>query len=282
MVDDIRPSDNRTCPKTLPDFILIGAARSGTTWIAKNLEQHPEIFIPRKKELHFFDSPTPVGLEFYESYFREVGSASAIGEATPAYLHVEPAAARIKETLPDVKLLVCLRNPVDRLYSRYWNARGRFLENTGLSFEEKLEQKPSFIAEGFYVDHLRRYLELFPREQLLILLFDDLKDDPASFMASMYRFIGVSDDYYSELLRQQINAAADQKLVVRSRSMFWLGKVLRRFRWHKIARQLELRNSAKLPSMSSDTRRWLIDVYRDKNRQLGELIDRDLSHWNST
>ena len=63
----------------LPDFILIGAARAGTTWISKNLGEHPEIFIPRKKELHFFDSQYPKGLEFYESFFRNVGTASAIG-----------------------------------------------------------------------------------------------------------------------------------------------------------------------------------------------------------
>ena len=266
----------------LPDFILIGAARAGTTWISKNLGEHPEIFIPRKKELHFFDSQYPKGLEFYESFFRNVGTASAIGEATPAYLHVEPVAARIKEHLSDVKLIVSLRNPIDRLYSRYWNARGHYSENKGLSFEEKLKQKPAFIAEGFYVDHLRRYLDLFPREQFLILLFDDLIADPAKFMARMYRYIGVSDDFASLLLGHQMNASADQKLVVKSRSLFWAGKALRRVGCHNVARRLELKNVAKLPSMSSNTKGWLNDVYRDKNRQLEELIDRDLSHWSAT
>lgn len=270
-----------TDPKTMPDFLVIGAARSGTSWIAKNLGMHPEIFIPRKKELHFFDRHYSEGLEFYRAFFHDVGSASAIGEATPAYLHFEPAAARIKKHLPDVKLIVSLRNPVDRLYSRYNNARGRFSENENLSFEEKLQQKPALIDEGFYIHHLTRYLELFPREQLLILLFDDLKSDPVNFLAEMYRFIGVSDDFSSALLEHQINAASSQKLAVKSRSVYWAGKVLRRARLHDIARRLESKNSAKLPSMSSDMRQRLIDVYRDKNKQLEELIDRDLSHWNT-
>jgi len=264
----------------LPNFLVIGAARSGTTWISKNLELHPEIYIPRKKELHFFDSQYSKGVSYYESYFSDVDSATAIGEATPAYLHDEPAAARIREHLPDVKMIASLRNPVDRLYSRYWNARGRFSENEGLSFEDKIAQKPALITEGFYVDHLRRYLDLFPREQFLILLFDDLISDPLNFMVQMCRFLGISEDYSSELLEHQINAAAGQKLLVNSRPIFWIEKALRRMHLYDFAQRLGRDNSAKLPPMAPDTRHRLVEVYRDKNKQLEDLIGRDLGHWN--
>jgi len=268
-------------PGMLPNFILIGAPRAGTTWIAKNLESHPEIFFPRKKEIHFFDYQYDKGLDFYESFFAASGPEPAIGEATPAYLHFEPAAERIKSTLPDAKLIVSLRNPIDRLYSRYWNSQGNYSENTGLSFEEKIEQKPIFIEEGFYIDHIRRYLDLFPRDQLLILLFDDLKSDPKEFMASIYRFVGVNDDYVPELLRHEINAAAKQKLVVKSRTLYWWGNLLRRLGFHDTALRIEQKNSAKLPPMVVETRQRLIETYREKNEQLAQLIGRDLSHWNS-
>jgi hypothetical protein len=263
----------------LPNFLIIGAARSGTTWISKNLELHPEIYIPRKKELHFFDSKYSKGMSYYESFFNDVDSATAVGEATPAYLHVECAAARIREHLPDVKMIVSLRNPVDRLYSRYWNARGRFSENEGLSFEEKIAQKPALIEEGFYVDHLRRYLDLFPREQLLILLFDDLVTDPSSFLVQMYRFLGVSEDYSSELLDHRINAGAAQKLLVNSRPVYWFEKAFRRMHMYGFAQRLGRENSAKLPAMASETRHKLVETYRDKNKQLEDIIERDLSHW---
>jgi hypothetical protein len=277
-----KPDDTHGAhPRTLPDFLVIGAARSGTTWIAKNLDSHPDIFIPREKELHFFDYQYSKGLDFYASFYRNMGSATAIGEATPAYLHFEPAAARIRKHLPDANMIASLRNPVDRLYSRYWNARGRFLDNKHLSFEEKLTQKPELIEEGFYVDHLQRFLKLFPREQFLILLFDELVADPATFMAEIYRFIGVSDNHSATLLEHKINAAADQKLLVKSRPIYWAERALRRVGLHYIAQRLEPRNSADLPPMSPDTRRWLIDVYREKNNQLEDLIGKDLSHWNA-
>ena len=263
-----------------PDFIVIGAARSGTTWIAKNLGSHPEVYVPFKKELHFFDNHYEEGWSFYENFFKDCGGARAIGEATPAYLHKTIAAGRIKEHLPNAKLVVSLRNPIDRLYSRYWKSRGRFEENKELSFEDKIEQKPEFITEGFYIDHLRRYLELFPREQLLALLFDDLSDDPAGFMRSIYEFIGVASDYQSELVSHQINAGAAQKLVVRSRSAFWAGKVLRYAGMHSAARRLEEKNAASLPQMNVATRSRLVEVYREKNTELAELIDRSLDHWN--
>src|SRR5690606_33439746 len=119
----------------LPTFLVIGAARSGSTWISRNLARHPDVFIPKEKELHFFDQRYEEGIEAYRAYVRAATAEKAIGEATPAYLHTPAAAARIRAHLPDVKLIACLRDPIDRLYSRYWNARGRFEHNKEVSFE---------------------------------------------------------------------------------------------------------------------------------------------------
>ena len=112
----------------LPTFLVIGAPRSGTTWIARNLREHPEICLSKKKELHFFDRDENYerGIAYYESFFTRCSEQQhAIGEATPDYIHVPVAAKRIKEHLPHAKLIVSLRNPRDRVYSRDWNARGK-------------------------------------------------------------------------------------------------------------------------------------------------------------
>lgn len=266
----------------LPNFLVIGAARSGTTWIAKNLSLHPEIFIPARKELHFFDAQYERGIEFYRECFRGAESKPAVGEATPAYLHVEAAAERIKQHLPDVKLIACLRDPVDRLYSRYWNARGRFAHNRHLTFEEKLKEKPEFISEGFYCEHLARFLRLWPRERVLLLLYDDLVADPQRFLQTIYRFLEVDEHFVSDLAEQKINAAAAQKLTVKSPAAYWLGKLLRRAGQHSLAHKLETSNAGALPALPSSTRKWLIETYySDKNQQLARLLGRDLSHWNS-
>jgi hypothetical protein len=264
----------------LPNFLVIGAPRAGTTWIAKNLSEHPSVFVPFKKEIHFFDSHYDRGQAFYESFFDDAGQAEAVGEATPAYLHKPEVAERLHAMLPNARLIVSLRNPVERVYSRYWKSRGRYSENENLTFEEKLASKPLFIEEGFYIDHLERYLALFPREQMLFLFFDDLKSNPERFMADIYRFIGVDETFKSALVDHQINAGAGQKLLVRSQAAFWTGRACRYIGLHGLAQWLEKSNAAELPPMAESTRRKLIETYSEKNRRLAELTGRDLSHWN--
>jgi len=265
----------------LPTFLVIGAARSGSTWISRNLARHPDVFIPKEKELHFFDQRYEEGIEAYRAYFRAATAEKAIGEATPAYLHTPAAAARIRAHLPDVKLIACLRDPIDRLYSRYWNARGRFEHNKEVSFERKIEEKPELIREGYYAEHLARFYELFPREQLLILLYDDLVSDPRAFLKRIYRFIGVDESFSSDLADHRINAGASQKLTVKSQSVYWLGKALRRLGRHRLAMHIERVNSGRLPRLPSSIRAMLLEKhYRERNEQLAALLGVDLSHWN--
>lgn len=268
----------------LPNFLIIGAARSGSTWIAKNLGLHPEIYIPVQKELHFFDRDYDRGLAHYEAFFdgRAAAAARAVGEATPAYLHHERAAARIRRHLPEARLVVCLRDPAERLYSRYWNARGRFAHNRGLSFEQKLEQKPELIREGFYAEHLSRFLAHWPRDQLLVLLYDDLRNAPHEFLKTIYSFLDVDTSFVSAIAEHKVNAAAAQKRTVKSRSVYWLGKALGRTGLHGVASRLERRNAGRIPPLPARTRRWLIETYYgERNEALAELLGRDLSHWNS-
>ena len=150
----------------LPTFLIIGAPRAGTSWLSKNLSLHPDIYIPHVKEVHYFDRYYDKGQTFYEEFFDKSCGEKAIGEATPAYLFKENIPELIKKDLGDVKLIVSLRNPVDRLYSRYLMSKGSYEENKTLSFEEKIQAKPSFIGEGFYYDHLIRYYKHFNKKNI--------------------------------------------------------------------------------------------------------------------
>src|SRR5690606_25754665 len=146
---------------------------------------------------------------------------------------------------------------------------GRFSHNKGVPFERKIDEKPEFIAEGYYVEHLARFYELFPREQLLVLLYDDLVADPRGLLARIYRYLGVDEGFSSDLADHKINAGASQRLTVKSRPLYWAGKALGRLGRHGLAMRIEKANAGKLPSLPPSTRAWLLDkYYRERNEQL--------------
>ncbi|MBA4318316.1 MAG: heparan sulfate glucosamine 3-O-sulfotransferase, partial [Flavobacterium sp.] len=139
----------------LPNFLIIGAARCATTWISENLSQHPDIFIPPLKELHFFDTHYEKGIAYYESYF-DNRSEKAVGEATPAYLYFPNISSLIQQHLPNVKLIASIRNPVDRAFSHYLYLKAKAkigdIDSDMISFEDKLKVTNRLIEEGFYYD----------------------------------------------------------------------------------------------------------------------------------
>ncbi|MCI0625676.1 MAG: sulfotransferase domain-containing protein [Acidobacteria bacterium] len=268
----------------LPNFLIIGAPRSGTTWIERNLREHPDVYMPDKKELHFFDKHYNKGLDFYEAFFAGWNGQKAVGEATPDYLHgsysERDIPVLIQSHLPHAKLIASLRNPVERAYSRYWNAKAKYEHNANLTFEEKLREKPEFIEEGLYVDQLQRYYARFPRRQILILLLDDLVADPKRFMRRIYEFLDIDPAFESGLEYARINTAAGKKNLAKSQALWLVDRALLRLKLSGLAERLRSWNSLDQPPMDPSTKRMLIDIYRPKNLQLQDMIGRDLCSWN--
>jgi hypothetical protein len=268
----------------LPNFVVIGAPRSGTSWIHQNLIRHPDIFVPKIKEVHFFDKNYERGMQYYESNFADWRNQSAVGETTPAYLHGEYSTqdipALMKRHLPDAKLIACLRNPTERAYSRYWNSKAKYKRNAGLTFEQKLAEKPEFVAEGFYYDQLDRFLKVFDRKQMLITLYDDLRDHPIDFMRGIYGFLDVDSSFDAKLDGIRVNAAAGKKQLAKSSILWNTSKLLAHLGMRSTAERLRMDNSVEIPDMDPRTHDYLVGVYAEQNRQLGQLIGRNLSHWN--
>ncbi|MGH7814707.1 MAG: sulfotransferase domain-containing protein [Candidatus Binataceae bacterium] len=194
----------------LPDFIIAGAPRSGTTWLYRLLDRHPEIYLakPVKPEPKFFlvDEMYARGIEYYAAnWFSDLGSAKIAGEKTTNYLESPAAAARIRKHLPDVKLIFILREPAARAYSNYlWSKmNGREQEDfpTALAWEERREKslpqalrfvRPhAYYSRGLYADLLGRYFDLFSREQILCLRYEDIASRPQELAARLHRFLGV-------------------------------------------------------------------------------------------
>lgn len=269
----------------LPNFLIIGASRCGTTWMANNIKLHPQIYMPPKKELHFFDADFDKGWDYYAGFFPE-GKCSkfkAIGEATPAYLYMPQVPQLIKSRLPDVKMIVSLRNPIDRAYSHYWNLYAAAPEghvNKRLTFEEKLDFTPRLIDEGFYDEKLSNYYKLFPKENIFVVIFEEMMKDQQRHYRKIYDFLGVDSTIAPLLLDVRINSAASK--LGRSKTLDFAYKAFYKLvRIPSISRRIDDINAKKLPEMSAETREGLRQKFTPNVANLERMLDKDLSVWHN-
>jgi hypothetical protein len=180
----------------LPDFVVIGAQKSGTTFFYHLLTQHPYVEPAAFKEPHFFDIVFDLGVEWYRQCFPaprwEDGRRTITGEASPGYLFHPHAPERMARVIPQARLIALLRNPVDRTYSGYhWRIK---MGQETRTFEETIEAgfddpDDKHLSRGIYVDHLLRWSEFFPREQMLVLKSEDFFDDPNQTLETVFSFL---------------------------------------------------------------------------------------------
>ena len=204
-----------------PDFLIIGAQKAGTTSLYAYLTQHPQILSAKEKEVHFFDLNFDRGTAWYESQFEIASSAqnlnhrSISGEATPYYLFHPCVPQRVYNYLPQVKLIVLLRNPMVRAISHYHHEVRLGFEQ--LSIEQAIEQEStrlqgevekllsddnyysynhqhySYLSRGIYIEQLKVWMSLFPKEQFLILSAEDLYSNPAAIFKQVLEFLNLPD-----------------------------------------------------------------------------------------
>lgn len=266
-----------------PNFLIVGAAKAGTTSLAAYLAQHPAVYIPPEKELHFFDRDQVYakGWAWYTGRFAAAGDALALGEATPTYMAHERVALRMARHLPDVRLISILRNPIDRAYSYYWHLRAFGAERR--SFEESLadpetERRVGYLARGRYAEQIRVLHRYYPADKLHVALFDDLVSDPARTFSDVCRWLGV-DPTVPVALGQNFNPRfrlrSPMILRLTDRTRLWR-------RWPALAHGLLRLNRVPISTepMNARTRTRLIEEFAPANAELAALIGRDLSAWN--
>lgn len=198
----------------LPTFILAGAPKAGTTSLWHYIKSHPQVGMGFLKEPMFFTQASGnskkmsekmppfsgnyrLGMTWYESLFQDCQPGQAIGEASGLYFTEPDAPGLIRQHLPDVKIVFLLRDPVDRVYSHYWE--NKKLQFPLPDFRQMLIDKHPAMERYIYVSsyqlHLERYLGVFPREQLTVIFYDDLRDRPKEVLREVYTAIGVDPDY---------------------------------------------------------------------------------------
>lgn len=282
----------------LPNLICVGAQKAATTTIYRMLRQHSQIFVPEKKELHFFDMDMyqKHGLDFYANFFVGGEQYPIRVEFTPAYLYYQEVAGRIcKDVGRDTKILIMLRKPIDRAVSQYRMVHGKGFERLSLreAFEkegerllegERAKRRFSYFDRGLYYKQVKRYMERFPATK--VILFEDLVEQPDNTMRDLYQFMGVD---YEKIGLVRSNVSHQPKWIFLNRMVNNTIKPLIkklpsriRPRLRKMNRQIEENNrSEKKLNIGIDDKffRILYDYYIEDIEKLEKLIDRDLSAW---
>ena len=193
---------------TGPDFIGIGAQKAATTWIYDILKDHPDVVLSEQKEIDFFSRWFDHGYQWYEEMLGRESADKLSGELSPSYLNEPAVPERVAAYVPGVKIIASLREPVSRAISNHKHeVRTGHLSGDDLSFERGLLNNPSYFDQGRYATHLSRWLEHFPREQMLILLHDDIVADPTAIARQIYAFLGIDEAFESAALHEQSNVA---------------------------------------------------------------------------
>lgn len=278
---------------TLPNFIGIGASKCGTTWLHELLSQHPEIYMPTKrKEINYFnfDDHFEQGQEWYESFFPEAefaGKYQAIGEFTPRYLDNSGKCAQRIASMPSVnKLILMIRNPVDRAYSQYCHSvkagHGR------KTFEDFLEDTPLIIHDGFYAKKLEYYLERYSKEQICCLIFEQSVGNIEDTKQKVANFLEVS---VTKFPTDSGSSKANASYVPKYQWLNYLAaKVYRQLSKKNLdgvinlgdaigLRKLLKAGGKKIPPLPTNTRRKLNSIFVEDVAKLEKMLELDLSVW---
>jgi sulfotransferase family protein len=278
---------------TLPTFIVIGVAKAGTTSLYRYFDQHPDVFMYAEKGTNYFgyedardwkwaDEGEPPLLrhfrvetfEEYEAAFAGSSGKTAVGEVSPQYFR-----------LPDVQVIVSLRNPAERAFSGYLMRirRGEPVKSPS----EDLSADSSHVREGFYYRRMKRYFDAFPKDQIKVMLFDDFRRDPAQVMTELFTFVGVDSGFQPDTQPRHNPANVPRSRLLNrllyQPAMIRTAKALVPARLHASAKRVREVNLEEPPKMSPELRSRLLDLYREDILKLEDLVQKDLtSAWLNT
>jgi len=274
---------------TLPTFLGIGVPRGGTTWLHTLLISHPDVYMPtRRKEVRFFDQSYERGLSWYETFFcppEQADTYQAIGEISTQYYDCEACPERIFSTLPESKLIIMLRHPVNRAYSQYGFTVQR--RNYRGSFEDFLATRPTALEKGYYSRYLKQYLRYFDRTRILALVFEEVFIDIFKTKKNIANFLDIdADKFPASVTHGKVNASS-----VPTQQFFYgfvvkTGRRLRKWNLEPVVDFVKRRGVDRLlakgnslPPLNDELKNQLSQLYQAEFDELEQCLQIDLSCW---
>jgi hypothetical protein len=266
-----------------PDFLFIGTAKAGSSWIYEILNEHPEVFVPPAKDIQFFDYQYDRGFEWYLSFFESGKGKKAIGELSHDYFLDEQNAIRIHEDLPGVRLICSLREPISQIVSNFLQHRTAILNrDTDLS---TFAFEADVLKACDYYFNLRPFYERFPSERILVLFFDDLIDDPSLFARRIFRFLEVDPSFAPGILHKKELSAREPRLYWLAHVAYRAGLLLRRLGLPNVVGAIKRSKSFervlyrpidRKPEMPEELKIELNSYFEERYKDLPELIGQPL------
>ena len=293
MAQGMGVDDDRCLAMSLPTFVGIGAQKCASTWIYDVLRDHPQVRLSECKELDFFSYHYDRGYQWYERQFAGPGDTDVVGEVSPSYFHEPAVPERLRTYLPQAKVVVSLRDPVERALSHHRHAvRVGDIVGNDLSFESALASNPMYLEQGCYATHLRRWFNHYPREQILVLLYEDIANEPVEAAQRIYRFLGVNPEHRSVSLEKRSNVSHVSPYVALEKTRKALRGAVRSvglekaWEWsaglgvRRLYHQLNRRPSNEaIPPVAERTVDELRSFFQDEIVQLEQLIGRQMAGW---
>jgi hypothetical protein len=292
------------------DFIGIGAPRCATTWITECLDEHPQICVSRPKETNYFIDPKYKKKEnWYKSCFQHCLKGQIKGEFSTHYIFHPEVIERIKKYNPEVKIIACLRNPVERTISHYLFNKSFGGVCSFLPLKEAVLKEKSLVNGSLYYTNLKDFFKHFPRKNILILIYEDIERNPLAFIRKIYEFLNVNKEFIPSNLYKKINPSTEKKVKVYSLNRLisltnwymteknsflrFVYRFLKTVKLLKVAHfirrinRLSINNKkyfreSKLPPVNSEDRKYLRELFAEDIKSLEKLIGRDLSFWKQT
>ncbi|MEQ9411236.1 MAG: sulfotransferase [Fuerstiella sp.] len=238
--------------KWSPAFIGIGAEKSATTWAWTVLNEHPDVCMSQPKELNYFnvDDNFERGVGWYRRHFAM--DIRCTGEISPLYMDDHRVAGRIRETFPEARLLVMLRNPFDRAISHLFHdasvIHGTVAELTAADLQKLAGRDDKYLRRSCYASSLRPFFDLFPPEQIGVFYFDQVSLDGLSLARRLYEFVSVDSDFVPAQFNEKVNESRDLRSVGLARAMISASRAARSFPPTRVAlnwiyRRTQLRES---------------------------------------
>jgi hypothetical protein len=265
------------------DFLIIGATKSATTWLQQSLQSDPAVCMP-DPELHFFSRFHDRGPEWYFRQFPDKRAGQLVGEKSNSYLDTPAAPPRVHTLLPHAKLVAQLRNPVERAYSDYCMLyrRGEVGRDIDSYLDIRKGSPGRFLAGGLYFEQLQAYYDLYPKDQLLVLFFEDMVAQPAAQLNRVRGFLNLPAAEAAQPIAEKVKDRSEPMMGPRLRKLMKplkpLVRPLRKNPVFEAARSV-LAGQISYPPFTPELRSRLADFYAADVARLGSLIGRDLSGW---